>query len=323
MSPWQVVVPVLAIVGLFVCAYQYQIKIEKEATDKGALPPFESSVYWAVFWGVMWILASFWFAYLCANGTPKVPGGPDANLLFSLFLLSGVIGGTAGWLLGVYFFPVDSSEAQAFNKIATVVGSLVSGYLLKEVTEVLQFVTNTDSGKKMPLLLTHGYRECVGFFLVSLLVSAGVQCAVRTLSAVRISWDGTAPPFDRTKNRYVIEVGKQYQLAGAASGAENIAVRWNLAASNQSALREAEEKQLLTISDDGLLAAKDGPQWSAHSVTVDLDFEIVASAAGRPEVVKALSARVGTLALPPTSQNKPVAALTPAKPEATAGSNEE
>src|SRR5664279_4787710 len=92
LHPAGIVVALGAILVLFGFAYywkssQFPCKIGGNGADCIA-----TNVYWAVFWAVMWILSSFWLAYLCAQGTPKVAGGPSERVLFSSYLLSGIIG---------------------------------------------------------------------------------------------------------------------------------------------------------------------------------------------------------------------------------------
>ena len=321
MKAWYIIVALLAILVLFGVAYEFKSSQFPCHLERNGADCIETNVYWSVFWGVTWILASFWFAYLCALGTPKAAGGPDDRLLFSSFLLSGVVGGTAGWLLGVYFFPIDSSEAQAFNRVSTVVGSMIGGYLLKELTQVVQFITNTDSGKKTPLILSPAYRECALFFVVSLLVSGGIQVALRNLGEIRVSWDGGAPPLDEKKARYVIAPGAKFQLAGAATGATNIAVRWRLEATDDNKLRDAISKKLITIAVDGALAVQDEAAWKKEGIEPEFDFDIVASAAERPELAKSLPLHIkksATTAAPASAAPATTPpAVPPAKPPAT------
>lgn len=294
MKPRDIGIAGVAILLLFTIAYfakSWQFPCNPSGNGADCV---SSNVYWSVFWGFAWILASFWFGYLCAVGTVDGAAAPKQGLLFSSFLLSGVVGGTAGWLLGVFFFPVDSGEAAAFNKIGTVVGSFITGYLLKNFSEILQYLTNTNNGQKPPLILSPAYRECAGFFLVSLLVSGGVQVAVRNISDVRISWDGIPPATKIVEGvpRYVIQPGDKHQLAGAATGSANIAVRWRLEARDSAPLKFAIDHNLLSISIDGLLIAADELSWTQANAKLDFDFDIVASAAARPQSAQSLAARI-------------------------------
>ncbi|HEY3743411.1 MAG TPA: hypothetical protein VGL53_26375 [Bryobacteraceae bacterium] len=284
-----IVLVCLFAIAYFVKSWQFPCTLAGNGADC-----VSDNVYWSVFWGFAWILASFWFGYLCAIGTPAVGADTKQGLLFASFMLSGVVGGTAGWLLGVYFFPVDSGEAAAFNKIGTMVGSFITGYLLKNFSEILQYLTNTNNGQKAPLILSPAYRECAGFFIVSLLVSGGVQVAVRNLSDVRISWDGVTPASKIVEGvpRYVIQPGDKRQLAGAATGSSNIAVRWRLEARDSAPLKFAVDHQLLVITPDGELSAAEEKLWSDAHAKLDFDFDIVASAAARPQSAQSLAARI-------------------------------
>src|SRR6266567_3721629 len=125
MNPWPIGIAMVAILLFLGAAYWLYQWYQKKQKAKGPAARnvglMSAGVYWAVVWGVLWLVSAFWFAFLCVEGLPLVPGGAGKGLLFAWFLLSGVAGGAAGWLAGVFFFPTDSSEAQAFNKITTVV----------------------------------------------------------------------------------------------------------------------------------------------------------------------------------------------------------
>ena len=311
LSPVSIFVALGGIAGLFVLAYQFRPSPANCITGTVGSTCTPSNVYWAVFWGAMWVLSSFWFAFLCAQGTPKTDGGPGERRLFANFMMSGIIGGAAGWLLGVYFFPIDDNQAQAFNHVATMVGGIISGFLLKELTNMLQYVTKTDNNSG-PLIFKAPYRECLAFFLASLMVSGGVQVAIRNLGDIRVSWDGTAPHLDKNGARFEIELHKTYHLSGAALGSTNIAVRWRLEALSAEDNDKLRATDLISIGPDGTLTTAEEAKWKQAS---EFDFVVVASAADRPEVSKALPLHLKlTTTLPEAVTKKTAVMPTPATP---------
>lgn len=262
-----------------------------------------SNTYWSIFWGMEWVVASFWFGYLFAQGVPLTPQGPNQQLLFASILMSGVIGGAVGWLGGVFFFPIDSTQAATFDRVGTMVGSFVSGYLLKEFTQILQYLTGTAGGP--PLILRPGYRECTAFFFASLLVSGGVQVAVRSFSEVQITWEGIAPDSKAFNGvpRFLISPGDKKRLAGMASGYPNSSVRWRLEASDADRLQSAVSNNLIAISQDGTLQSAPKEQWAAKGVNLGFDFEIIASSTTRPDIGKVIHARVPDMGNTASSTN--------------------
>jgi hypothetical protein len=304
----------VAVLGMFLLCILIKGWLFKATSD---------SSYYPTVWALIWTGVAFWLAEQLSNGGVGQ---------FPVYILSGAIGGAAGWLIGIYFFPKNSDEVTRFQTIGSVMGTFLSGYLLKEFGDVWKYLTTPAATGALPPILLPPRREYAAFFLASLLISGGVQYGTRTLETVLVGWNGPIPQTvtDDKVPRSLLTPGKRYQLAGAVDSGDNPAVRWSLESpTDPDTLKEAEEHGIATLDPNtGILTVQPKAKWSwsetdaqgkptTGSITKPFYAEIIASGVARPDLAKAIEVKFDPTALDSTS---PGATPAPANSTSQAGS---
>lgn len=94
---------------------------------------------------------------------------------YSLSVLVGLLGITAGWLVGILASPVNTDETKSFAKYASIVASFFSGYVLAQLEPSLREVFGSAEVLVNPI---YGIR--VSLFSINFL------CALITVYVYRI-----------------------------------------------------------------------------------------------------------------------------------------
>jgi len=260
-------------------------------------PGMSNSIYYPTVWALIWAGVAFWLAEDLSNSSVGK---------FPVYILSGAIGAAAGWLIGIYFFPKNADEAARFQTIGSVIGTFLSGYLLKEFGDVWKYLATPASAGATPPILQTPRREYAAFFLASLLISGGVQYGMRTFERIYVGWNGQAPSADGTdKGRLLIPAGFHSRLSGATDSGDNPALRWSVESpTNPDQLKIAKEKRFISLdADSGVitLAEKGGWNWVEkdgrgndvkREMTDGFNAQIIATSIAHPELAKALEVRI-------------------------------
>src|SRR5262245_57375057 len=140
----------------------------------------------------------------------------------------GSLGAALGWVLGIYISPASPEEASQFNRLGTVVASLVSGAVVTHLGALWQKLIEGAE----PRILQRRYAVPVLIFLGTGLMSIAAQYNVRAPASPAVVvglQDPTALTRDPTSQRPVLDGQKGVQFVAMVSFPDDAAVdEWHL-----------------------------------------------------------------------------------------------
>ena len=169
-------------------------------------------------WGV--IVTTFW-ALLAAALLLWIAWSSDTNERRVQIGL-GLVGGAAGWLLGILLSPQTAAEQEAFGTYRTALIGVASGFFVAKATPLIEFLLTPASYTTSTFLLVR-----VAFFLASvLLTTIGAYTArsnapgqVKIMAPKEIRYNGDA---------YELPPEKPFTFAARVNHATNTAVQWTI-----------------------------------------------------------------------------------------------
>jgi len=177
------------------------------ATSRLTTIVLDAAMLFSIFWGVASgaaVLLTIFFLY------------SDPVRQTHAFL-SAAGGGIAGWLLGMYFSPKDSSEKQEFGKIQAAVAAIASGYTLKGVIDFASKPGNEHYHLYMTLAT----------IMAALTTATIYNVRAYDSNKVRISFDKVfSDPANPRKVK--VKVGDVVLFKAAVDGPDDTSVAWSL-----------------------------------------------------------------------------------------------
>ena len=273
------------------------------------LSDYSDSVYYPTVWALIWAGVAFWVAEDLSN---------QSIGKFAVYILAGVIGAAAGWLLGICFFPRSIDEAARFQSIGTVIGTFLTGYLLKDFGDLWKYLVSPGAGSTSPPIFLSPRKEYLAFFFASFLISGGVQYGARTIQHVNVGWNGPTPKTDsKDTSRFIIPAGFRSQLSGSVDSGDNPALRWSVESpSNPETLKKAKAHSLIVLdAETGILTVAEKGSWSwqekdaqgsavKQEIRDGFNAQIIGTSVSTPQMARAIDVK-----------------FDPAQPIETSGSN--